>query len=255
MANEGMNQPAAGMIPSFKGQPWILWDTVASTDFRVGASTNALGSNAPAIGNDGSMVFFQERTKAKWPNLTNLDTIGQLSYGFKCYAIAFELLFPQFPPEQGLANDVGVAGVPPTIKLAEAILNYSVVETELGQENQTQWPITAFGNAGALFVNNSIVGGAQNGAPDIRCAMVLPEPIDMGRTQNFNTKIKVAQFLFSLIGIGAADGVGMPLLPYTLGLTGGDTPTTVDLPQPPYGIKCKLIGERVKLTQYGAPNV
>jgi len=253
--DQGMNQPTAGMIPSFKGQPWVLWDTIASQDFTVGSTANnALGSSSPAIGSDGSMVFFQERTKSKWPNLTNLDNIGQLSYGFKCWAIAFEIMFPTFAPEQGLANDVGGAGVPPTIKLAEAILNYSVVDTNLGQENQTSWPITAFGNAGAMWVNNSIVGGAQNGAPDIRCAMVLPEPIEMGRTQNFDIKIKVAQFLFGLIGTPAALGVGQPLLPYTLGLTGGDTPTSTDLVQPPYGIKCKLIGERIKLTQYGAAN-
>lgn len=255
--NEGMNQPAAGMIPSFKGQPWVLFDTIASIDYTVGSTANnALGSNAPAIGSDGYMVFFQERTRAKWPNLTNLDTIGQLSYGFKCYAIALEIMFPSMAPDQALANDLtgAAAGVPPPVKLAEAILNYAVVETDLGQENQTAWPITAFGNGGSMYTGSTIITTAQNGAPDIRCTMVLPEPIDMGRTQNFNVKVRVAQFMFGLIGIPSALGVGQPLLPYVLTTVGGTTPTTIDLAQPPYGIKCKLIGERVKLTQYGAPN-
>jgi len=254
----GMNQPAAGMLPSFKGQPWVLFDTIASSDFTVGSDTPALGSDGPAINSDGTMLFFNGgRNKKKNPNLTNLDVNGQLSYGFNCWAIAIELIMPQYITTRALSEAWTIAtGTPPTVKLAEALLNFGIVTFDLGQEEQGFFPASAFGNGGALYNNMIATGAAQNGVPDIRNIMTLPEPIAMGRTQNFSVTLQVASFMFDLIGKVGALGVGQPLSEYVLQVDDADpTPAVESLPQPPYAIKCKLIGERVKLTQYGAPNV
>ncbi len=252
MAEVGMNVPAAGMLPSFKGQPWVLFDTIASSDFTVGSDTNALGSDGPAIGNDGLMIFFNGgRNKKKNPNLTNVDLNGQLSYGFNCWAIALEICVPQYYAvpsiNEGWDNNEPVIGTPPTSKLAEALLNFGVVICDLGQEEQSYFPATAFGSGGGLWNGMIGTGAVQNGPPDIRCVMTLPEPIAMGRTQNFSVTLQVASFMFDLIGKVGALGVGQPLEDYQLQITGGGEvdPTYTMLPQPPYAVKCKLIGERV----------
>jgi len=246
----GMARPDDGTIGAFKGQPWIIYDTVASYDFRVNAPTNALATNGPAINNAGEMIFLnaQGRNRANWPWLTNLDLPGQLSYGFEAWAIAFELRMPLVSAAQSLDN-TGPSGVGTALKLAECLLNYSVVELDLGQENQTAWPITSFGNGGGLW---SFLYSVQNGMADVNCRLNLPEPIEMGRTQNFSIKVKLAPFNFATIGQGSASGVGMPLNPYIFQVTGGETPVDATVPQTPYGLVCKLIGRRIKNTQYGS---
>lgn len=256
----GMNRPTDGMIPSFKGQPWQVFDTVAANDFTVGSSTLAYGTQLPAITGQGEMIFFAAgRNRASFPQLTNMDQNTALSYGVKCHAIAVEFKFPTYTAVQSIdpsfssAAAVGQAGtVPPTLKLMEAILNWSVVELDLGQEEQTAWPLSSFGNAGGLWSSGTAPVIGQNGFPDINCMLVLPEPIEMGRTQVISAKIKISPLVFSLIGTPSALGVGQPLAAYKLATA--VTPTFLSLAQPPYAVQMKLIGERIKDTQYGAPN-
>lgn len=271
----GMNRPQAGMIPAFKGQPWCVFDTVASPDFTVGTTTFALGSNqSPAINGQGEMIFFSAgRTKATVPQLTNMDQSSQLAYGFKCYAIGIEFKFPTFTTIQALdptfvasttttpatAGSVGALGaVAPTVKLLEAILNWSVFSLTLGQEEQTDWPLSSFGSGGGLWQSAYSVANGQNGFPDIGAILKLPEPVEMGRTQVLSAKIKISPQMFSLIGQPGALGVGQPLGPYTLAVSqSGATPpvaTVVQRTQPPYSVQVKLLGERIKDTQYGAAN-
>lgn len=254
------NSSPDGMIPEYKGQPWVVFDTVASVDYSVGSAVNAYGSNLPAITGQGEMIFFAAgRNRASFPQLTNMDQNGQLSYGFEVHACAIEIQFPSYTAIQSIdpafssAAAVGQAGtVPPTLKLAELLINWSVVELDLGQEEQLAWPLSSFGNAGGLWSSGTSPVVAQNGFPDINCMMSLPEPIEMPRTQNMSAKIRISPIVFPIIGVPTALGVGQPLAPYKLATA--VTPTFSSLPQPPYAVKFKLIGERIKDAQYGAAN-
>lgn len=256
MTDVGMATPQQGMIGAFKGQPWVLYDTVASSDFRIGSPVNALGAPSPAINGQGEMNFFNtpSRNRANWPQLTNLDTPGTMSYGLKCYAIGVELRFPTLYSLQSTKGNPHGLTPAPTVgpsqgqRLAEALLNWSTLQVIYGQEPQFEYPLTSFSNAGALFSSTSVLNSQQNGLPAIDVALTLPEPIEMGRTQVITAKVVVAPFMFELIGQGADIGVGMPRYGYSL----ADDETTTLLPENPWALTVKLMGERTKLTQYGA---
>jgi hypothetical protein len=244
-----------GQPLEFKSQPWILYDTIVSTQFLLGATVNAIGSAGPAISSSGEMNFFnsQGRNRAVMPWYTNQDLSGQLSYGLEVWQIYLSFQFPTFTPTQNQGYDLSDnAGVPPTVKLAEAILNFGMLEMDLGQENQLAWPLTRFGAGGGLAVNAGTVAvTAQNSIPQNANVMKLPEPIEMPRTQNISAKIRLAPECFPLIGSPAAPGVGAALSPYQYGILTGETPVVVPLAQLPFALQLGLVGRRIKKTQYG----
>lgn len=245
-------------LKEFKSQPWILFDTVAASSFLVGDATaagTALGSNIPAINAQGELIFFNApgRSTANTPWFSNVDIPGQLSYGMEVWQIYLLFAFPSMPPVQNIGYDLDAnAGVPGTVKLAEAILNFGVLELELGQENQTRWPLTRFGAGGGLALGNGLVSTVvQNSIPEAANVMKLPEPMEMPRTQNFWAKIKLSPQAMALIGTIAAPGVGTALSPYVYGTEGGEAPTEVELTQLPFAVQLGLVGRRTKKTQYG----
>lgn len=251
-------QPAAppGSPKQFKSQPWVLFDTVVARSFLLGDTTNglAVGSQTPAISSNGEIVFFAGggRTTANLPWYTNLDLQGQLSYGFEVWQMYLFLAFPMGPLT--LNNDfsepvaaLNLPNVPPTVRLAEAIVNFGVLEFELGQENQTRWPLHRFGAGGGLHVNATGFANVQNSEQQQGNVLALPEPIEMPRTQNLNVKIRLAAEILALIGTVAAPGVGAALA--TVDYTIDTVATTLTLP--PYAIQLGLKGRRIKNTQYG----
>jgi hypothetical protein len=135
------------------------------------------------------------------------------------------------------------------VKLAEAIINFGVLQMGLGQEEQMSWPCHRFGGGGGVAQNSSQTSLPSNGIPEGPNVLKLPEPIEMPRTQNLSAKIRLAAEVQALIGTVAAPGVGQPLSPYLYGLV--STPTVVSLNQPPFAIQLGLVGRRVKKTQYG----
>lgn len=250
------NQQMAGDPKQFKSQPWILFDSLVSSSFLVGSTVNAIGQSTPVISSSGEIIFFQSanRTRATMPWYTNLDQIGQLSYGFEVWQISLAFEFPTFPPTQNIGYDLTLnPGVPGTIKLMESILNFGVLEMELGQENQMAWPLTLFGAGGGLaVVAGNVTNNATNSMPQSENVMKLPEPIEMPRTQNLNAKIRLAPEVLPIIGSPAAPGVGQPLAPYQYGIAVVEsTPVVVPLNQPPYKLQLRLHGRRIKYTQYG----
>jgi len=252
-----MATPApTGQPQNFKSQPWILFDSVVANSFLLGDTSSdgqAVGTTIPAISQNGEMIFFNApgRNAASTPTLTNLDQQSTLSYGFEVWQIYVALQFPTFTPNQNIGYDLSAnAGVPGTVKLMEAILNFGVLELQLGQENQALWPLTRFGAGGGLNVNAGTVAVVgSNAIPDGANVMKLPEPIEMPRTQNIYAKIKLAPQVFALIGSVAAPGVGTKLSSYQYGVA--STPTVVSLPQPPFKVELGLVGRRIKNTQYG----
>lgn len=242
---------------NFKSQPWILFDTVAANSFLLGDTTadgQALGTASPAISSAGEIVFFNApgRSAAQTPALTNLDQASTLSYGFEVWQIYVMFGFPAMPPNQNIGYDLTAnAGVPGTVKLAEAILQYSVLELQLGQEQQAQWPLARFGAGGGMYVSGGMITNVvQNAIPEGANVMKLPEPIEMPRTQNLFAKIRIPTFCFPIIGSYAGTpGVGTKLAPYQYGTD--NTPTVRSLAQPPYKIELGLVGRRIKNTQYG----
>lgn len=251
-----MGSPAPE-YPQYKGQPWILYDTIASSDFRLGSAVPAIGGNSPAFNANGECTFFNGvgRTTSNMPWFTNLDLPGQLSFGMEVYAMYFAFQFPalfNFQSISGVPDGDAEAGVPPTVKLAECILNFGSLELNLGQEQQSQWPLTRFGAGGGLTAIGASFAIPQNSIPQNANVMVMPEPIMMPRTQNLFAKIRLAPEVQAMIGRGAANGVGMPLGDYNLLITPGEAPVLADLDQPPYAIQFGLIGKRIKDVQYGA---
>lgn len=250
--------PGAGNLGAFKSQPWTVFDTVAARSWLLNDTTNglAIGTNIPAINSAGEMVFFNApgRTTANQPWYTNIDQSGQLSYGFEVWQIYIMFAMPTFTPTQNIGYDLtDNAGVSGVAKLVEAVLHNSVVEIQLGQENQSRWPTTRFGAGGGLNINNTAaMVQQQNGLTVETNVLKLPEPIMIPRTQNLWAKIRIPPENFNLIGTVAAPGVGQPLSPYQYGINIIDNnPVVVSLQQPPFAVQIGFQGRRIKDTQYG----
>lgn len=246
---------ADAALKEFKGQPWILFDSVVSSSFLVGDTVPAVGGTTPAVNSDGSIVFFNSpgRSKSNTPYYTNMDQPGTLSYGLEVWAMYLLFGFPTMTPNQNIGYDVTLnPGVPGTVKLTEAILNHGVLDVELGQENQTSFPCTRFGAGGGMYIaSGSVATLASNGLPVNAHVMNMPEPIEMPRTQPINARIRLAPAAQAIIGTPAAPGVGQPLSPYLYGISGGEVPVVASKPQLPFMLQFGFIGRRIKFTQYG----
>lgn len=257
-------QPQPGAPAAFKSQPWTLFDTIASKSFLLGDERTGFtaAGGGPAITANGEIVFFQSsnRTKATMPWYTNADAPGTLSYGLKVWQVYLIFMFPTWPPAAsvGSADATQESIVPGTIKLIECILNFGVLQLDLGQETQTEWPCSRFAAGGGLAQTSFLLSQGQNGMPFNQNVMSLPEPIEMPRTQVMNVKIKLAPPAQAMIGnpsaLPASGGVGTPLFPYnyTVVPADGEDPAVINLlPELPFAIQIGLQGERVKDTQYG----
>lgn len=246
-------------VPQFKGQPWILFDTVVAADFLIGSTVPAVGATTPAINSNGQMSFFNApgRSNSNTPWYTNLDTPGILSYGMEVWGAFLLFMFPAVTPNQNRGFDFTInPGVPPTVKLMEAILNFGVLDLNLGQENQTRFPNTRFGAGGGMWIGSGAAATTivQNGVPEGANVLKFPEPIEMPRTQNLDVKINIAPEARPIIGTPAALGVGASLSPYIYGTApaeGEDPEVTSSLTQLPFAVQLGLIGRRIKFTQYG----
>lgn len=249
-------RPQGGGDPkAFKSQPWVLFDTVVAKSFLLGDTTAnglAVGSQNPAISSSGEITFFNSgRTRSNYPWYTNLDISGQLAYGLEVWQIYLALMFPVMPDVGNIGYDITGEPISPpgTVKLAECIINFGVLQMDLGQEEQMSWPCHRFGAGGGVAQNSSQTSLPSNGMPEGANVLKLPEPIEMPRTQNLAAKIRLAAEVQTMIGTVASPGVGQPLSPYSYGIV--STPTVVTLTQPPFAIQLGLVGRRIKKTQYG----
>lgn len=247
----------------FKGQPWIVFDSVVSPSFLIGENRPpffAIGTDGPAITRAGELIFFSAgRTRAQLPWYTNLDLSGQLSYGFRAWGVYVHFGFPILAERQSPRPDSGVEfQLNHATILASLLINFGVLRLNLGQEEQSDWPLHRFGSGGGV-VTSGFGGGValQNAIPQAANVQKLPEPIEIPRTQNLDAKIRLAPEVFTTIGTNAIPGVGCPLGPapdfgYELDIVGVDGKgREVELPWAPYLIQVGLIGERIKKTQYG----
>ena len=252
-------------LGEFKGQPWIVYDTIAARSFLVGETRPAFfafGTPGPAITAAGEMIFFAAggRSKANMPWYTNLELNGQLSYGFECWQMYLHLGFPQLPNAQTDDPETTGLGTTYMLWLAAAILNFGELEFNLGQEIQTTWPLTRFGAGGGYAASgHAFLQSAQNSIPQGANVLALAEPIEIPRTQNLDARIRLAPEAIATIGhnagVAGGPGFGVELSPTGWPLTcpGEDEkkPETVQVPYPPYAIQLGLIGRRIKKTQYG----
>jgi hypothetical protein len=197
------------------------------------------------------MVFFASgRTKqAPGPFYSNLDQPATLAYGFEVWAIYLAIMLPQ------RWTDVYVAGVPTpapsqTLKLAELLIQGTVLNMQLGQESQVEFPVHRFGAGGGIWSpSGGSVYAAVNGDPIRTHVMVLPEPIEMPRTQALAAEIRFSPQALATLGSVAVPGVGRVLAAYPyLNL---DTPPAVTTPDMPFQVQLGLIGKRIKRAQYG----
>lgn len=253
--NMGQNGNGNGEVGRLKGQPWILYDTVAAPNLLAGGGL-AIGTQIPAISRNGEMTFFSAgRTKAGNPQLTNLDLSGQLSYGFEVWQIYIALQFPTLPPaaNNGFSDDPGdvLSGIPPTTKLAECFIHYASVQLDLGQEEQVNWPLSRFGAGGGMEISGDVGVHVNNALPQAQNVLVLPEPIGMVRTQNMDVKIRLSPEAIEMIGTTGSPGVGFPLAPYDYRYQDDGVPVDVALAELPFAVQVGLVGRRVKQTQYG----
>lgn len=242
-------------LGNYKSQPWLVFDTIASSSFLVGDnSTPAFGQSTPAISAAGEIDFFQSanRLAASMPWYTNMDKPAQLSYGMEVWAIYLALLFPKVPSTASFGDGASVVSAadlfgPSSVQvLAAAILNFGALTLKLGQEPQCDWSLNKFpagggyeGGAGVDAISNAIPAGAN--------VCRLPEPIEMSNTQNISAKIQLSPEAMATIGNPLAVGAGGPLDPYIAQTSG--QPISVDYP--PYAIQFGLVGRRIKDTQYG----
>jgi hypothetical protein len=239
----------------FKSQPWKVHDAVVARSFLLGETDNSLfayGTAGPAINRSGEMLFFASgRVQSNLPWYTSLQQVGQLSYGFEVWQMAISLMLP---PVQTIASSEtpwDTSPAPQTsgmAQLANALVYFGVMETELGQENQMSWPVQCFGSGGGVWNASNNDGAAiQNGNPTETNQLKLPEAIMIPRTQALSAKIRLANEVHALIGSPAAPGVGTPLANYSYTTAKGQS----DLEPAPFGVRFTLSGRRVKKTQYG----
>jgi len=252
---------ARGVAKALKGQPWILYDTVASASYIPGDKTTlAIGTQGPAITADGKMVFFNAgRTKAgTGPSYTNVDAAGLMSYGFEVWAIYCMVIMPS----SSLLNTTPAAG-PPVIssamqanpevlactRVAEAIINGGVLSVDLGQESQVEFPVHRFGAGGGIQVDGLQLNLPHNGATHRSHTMVLPEPVQMPRTQNLTAMIRLSPEALATLGTVAAPAFGAPLAVDAYDPPGAAA--SVDVPKMPFMTQIGLVGKRIKKVQYG----
>lgn len=236
-------------LKEFKTQPWILFDTIVSTDFRPGTAVDAVGSSNPAISQQNTIIFFQGagRTKASMPWYTNLDMPGQLSYGLEVWQIYFALKNPRVPATmsqgQVAAADIGPSSV---MTFESTLLQFAELEVELGQENQMKWPLSRFGAGGGLYNSSLISGTGNNSRQDAVNVLELAEPIQMPRTMNFHATIRIAPEVSPVL-----QALGGPLPALKFWNESLDIPADITVPQLPYSLELGFVGRRVKKTQYG----
>ncbi len=252
-------------LGQFKSQPWVVFDTVAARSFLVGEDRSeffAFGTNNPAINRRGELLFFtQGRTEANAPWYTSLELVGQLSYGFEAWQVYCHFGMPPWPANSDLSDSKpsgdDFAQSPPAL-LTQLIMNYGVLQLNLGQEQQLSFPVHRFGSGGGFYSTGSggIVG--QNGWPQAGNVLKLPEPIEIARTQNLDAKIRLAPEILEIIGFppGGDAGVGCPIGDLLVNFQTDESKTdSNDVPTPPYTVQVGLIGRRIKKTQYGqVPN-
>jgi hypothetical protein len=255
-------------LGEFKGQPWIVYDTIAARSFLVGENRPAFfafGTSGPAITSAGEMVFFASggRNKANMPWYTNLELNGQLSYGFEVWQMYLHFGFPQVPNIPSDDPQDAFFGISYPVWLAAAILNFGELELNLGQEIQTTWPLNRFGAGGGYSSNpHTDLQAVQSSIPNAANVLALAEPIEIPRTQNLDARIRLAPEAIATIGhnVGVSGGAGFGTelsgtWPLTCPTEDEKKPETVELPFPPYTVQLGLIGRRVKKTQYGqTPN-
>ncbi len=245
-------------LEQFKSQPWIVFDTIAANSFLVGENRPehfAKGTAGPAITAAGEMIFFSSgRTQPTQPWYTSLELVGQLSYGFEAWQVYIHFGFPAMPDRLSW-NPYDDSGSSPLINnfgtlLMSAIINYGVLQMDLGQEQQMSWPVNRFG-AGGGFNLGSTTGASvgQNSIPSGANIMKLPAPIEIARTQNISAKIRIAPEVLATIGSPSSPGVGSPIDP--TGYTYESEKGEADLITLPYTVQLGLVGRRIKKTQYG----
>lgn len=254
MAGENI---AAQGAQGFKGQPWVLYDTVAAYSFLAGDTSDdglAIGSRNPAVSKQGELTFFQERTRSSVGlPITNLDQASQLSYGMEVWGMYLAPMLP-IRPVLETNDDVTNSVFAQMAKLAECLLNSAAITVELGQEEQVAFHALRFGAAGGIQLQGGqSILNVNNGEPVRQHCMVFPEPIEMPRTQNFVAKLKLSPQALELIGDVTTPGVGIPLpvISFVTVPFGEATATTVTKRELPYAVQFGLIGRRVKKTQYG----
>lgn len=246
----------------FKGQPWIINDTVVARSFLLGDNRQgfaAVGGKSAAISRNGEINFFdQGRTEPSEPWYTSLELVGQLSYGFEAWVAYLLWGGPPHPFTNEVDGQDGASGFVDSVSiLAQAILNFGVLLMDLGQEEQMAWPTPQFGAGGGLEVDgSSAMGVPQNSIPEGANVQKLAEPIEIPRTQNLNAKIRLAPEVHGTIGTIGAPGVGSPLsgpndTPPGTGYVYVIDGSQVFLDWPPYSLEFGLIGRRIKRTQYG----
>lgn len=234
----------------FKGQPWILYDTVAAFSFLAGdgsAAGLAIGTQIPAVSAKGELIFFSAgRTRASIGEVYTSMDAPTLSYGLEVWAMYLNIMLPA---EQTLG--ASFAPIPPQmLKLAEVLINGAALLLDLGQEEQFVAPTHRFGAGGGLSVDGMIGGQlSRNGEAHRTHVLVLPEPIEMPRTLNLNGKLVLSPQAMALLGTVAAPGVGAPICDFSF-VPCGDV-TAVEVPQLPFQVQLGLVGRRVKRVQYG----
>jgi len=252
--------------PDQKKQPWCLFDTVVAKSFLLGDTRPdiglALGSPNPAITKKGEILFLTAsgRNKSNNPELTNMDTGGQMSYGLELWGIYILFGMPIVPPIQNTGHDPDLnPGVSGPIKLVESIVNFGLFELDVGQEPQLVIPVERVGAGGGVHVTQNIANNmAQNSQPSAENFLRLPEPIYFPRTQVLAAKISLDPVVHDLIGYAppGAQGVGSPLdkYKYTYWTYPEDEEPVqhdMELPQNPFMIRVGLMGNRVREVQYG----
>ena len=147
-------------MKEFKSQPWIVFDTIAARSFLVGETRNtffAFGTNIPAINARGELIFFAAgRTEVSAPWYTSTELVGQLSYGFEAWQVYLHLGLPGMPTAASNNPSEGFnwgGEIPGTMHLAKALINFGVLELDLGQEEQLAFPCHRFGSGGGRWWN------------------------------------------------------------------------------------------------------
>lgn len=249
---------ARSAAKALKGQPWILYDTVASRSFLAGEKDPALlaiGTSAPAIGADGRMIFFNAgRTKAQpGPFYTNVDAAGLMSYGLEVWGIYCMIVLAAQPTTSG---EFGI-GVNPNAtagaRIAESVINGGVLSLDLGQESQVEFPVHRFGAGGGIAVDGIQLSLPHNGTTHRSHMMVLPEPVQMPRTQNLTAQIRLSPEALAVLGNPTAPGYGAPFIAetYQIPTTTVPPPDPVKILPAPFMVQIGLVGKRIKKLQYG----
>lgn len=194
---------------------WQPFDTVCIGEGQSSVQNSRWYETFAALAADDQIPLFNVRNRASvGVAYTNMDTAGQLPYGFRAYSIGISLMTPALDPVVSYSGDG--EGLDPLVMdfntkanaiFAGELVKHCSIRMQVSQDeklvNTVQGTPSGEGINGVYNLDSpdllqgtelGTVTAYSNGVPDIRNRFKFPIPIDIPRNHIFNVSLKFSTY-------------------------------------------------------------